>query len=109
MIYNPPRKYDVEQASDNKNGVLCGIVSGDKVYEYIQLHSPLDLGDVIEGMSFSIDGMRITILSPDEGKLNLLREKYSNNRPLCKSETNEVSVEAGNLLMIMQHYLMILI
>ena len=97
-IYNPPRKYDVEQASDNKNGVLCGIVSGDKVYEYIQLHSPLDLGDVIEGMSFSIDGMRITILSPDEGKLNLLREKYSNNRPLCKSETNEVSVEAGNVV-----------
>ena len=109
MIYNPPRKYDVEQASDNKNGVLCGIVSGDKVYEYIQLHSPLDLGDVIEGMSFSIDGMRITILSPDEGKLNLLREKYSNNRPLCKSETNEVSVEAGNVVDDYATLLMILI
>ena len=38
------------------------------------------------------------LLSPDEGKLNLLREKYSNNRPLCKSETNEVSVEAGNVV-----------
>lgn len=97
-IYNPPRKYDVEQVSDNKNGVLCGIVSGDKVYEYIQSHSPLDWGDVIEGMSFSIDGMTVTILSPNEGKLNLLREKYSNNRPLCKSETNEVSVEAGNVV-----------
>lgn len=97
-IYNPPRRYDVEQVSDNKNGVLCGIVSGDKVYEYIQSHSPLDWGDVIEGMSFSIDGMTVTVLSPDEGKLNLLREKYSNNRPLCKSETNEVSVEAGNVV-----------
>ena len=69
-----------------------------KIHEYIQSHSPLDLGDVIEGMSFSIDGMRITILSPDEDKLNLLREKYSNNRPLCKSETNEISVEAGNVV-----------
>ena len=49
--------------------MLCGIVSGDKVYEYIQSHSPLDWGDVIEGMSFSIDGMTVTILSPDEGKL----------------------------------------
>ena len=97
-IYNPPRKYEVEQASDNKNGVLCGIVTGDKIYEYIHSHSPLDMCDVIEGMSFSIDGMTVTILSPDEGKLNLLRDKYSNNRPLCKSETDEVSVEAGNVV-----------
>ena len=97
-VYNPPRKYEVKQASNNKNGVLCGIVSGDKVYEYIQSHSPLDMCDVIEGMSFSIDGMTITILSPDERKLNLLREKYSNYRPLCKSETDEVSVEAGNVV-----------
>lgn len=96
-IYNPPRKYEVEQASDNKNGVLCSIVSGDKIYEYIHSYSPLDMCDVTEGMSFSIDGMTITILSPDECKLNLLREKYSNYRPLCKSETDEVSVEAGNV------------
>ena len=97
-IYNAPRKYNVEQASDNKNGELCGIVSGDKVYEYILSHSPSDLDDVIEGRSFSIDGMTVTILSPSEGKLNLLREKYSNSRPLCKSETDEVSVEAGNVV-----------
>ena len=76
----------------------CGIVSGDKVYEYIQSHSPLDMCDVIEGMSFNIDGMSVTILSPDEYKLNLLREKYSKNRPLCKSETDEVSVEASNVV-----------
>lgn len=49
-------------------------------------------------MSFCIDGMTVTILSPDESKLTLLREKYSNNRPLCKSETDEVSVEAGNVV-----------
>lgn len=96
-IYNAPRKYDVEQIDDNKAGVLCGIVSGDKVYEYILSHRPSDLGDVIEGMSFNIDGMTVTILSPDESKLNMLRRKYSNNRPLCKSETDEVSVEAGNV------------
>ena len=34
-IYNAPRKYDVEQTDDKKAGVLCGIVSGDKVYEHI--------------------------------------------------------------------------
>ena len=96
-IYNAPRKYDVEQTDDKKAGMLCGIVSGDKVYEYILSHRPSDLGDVIEGMSFNIDGMTVTILSPDESKLNLLRKKYSNNRPLCKSETDEVSVEAGNV------------
>lgn len=96
-IYNAPRKYDVKQTDDKKAGVLCGIVSGDKVYEHILSHSPSDLGDFIEGMSFNIDGMTVTILSPDESKLNMLRRKYSNNRPLCKSETDEVSVEAGNV------------
>lgn len=96
-IYNAPRKYDVEQTDDKKAGVLCGIVSGDKVYEHILSHRPTDLGDVLEGMSFNIDGMLVTILSPNESKLNLLRQKYSNNRPLCKSETDEVSVEAGNV------------
>ena len=96
-IYNAPRKYDVEQTDDKKAGVLCGIVSGDKVYEHILSHRPTDLGDVLEGMSFNIDGMIVTILSPNESKLNLLRQKYSNNRPLCKSETDEVSVEAGNV------------
>lgn len=96
-IYNAPRKYDVEQRDENRNGVLCGIVSGDKVYEHILSHRPSDLGDVIEGMSFNIDGMTVTILSPDESKLSLLRQKYSNNRPLCKSETNEASVEAGTM------------
>ncbi len=97
-IYNAPRKYDFEQTIDNKDGVLCGIVSGDKIYEYIISHTPSDLCDIVEGMSFCIDGMKVTILSPDESKLNLLREKYSNNRPLCKSETDEVSVEAGNVV-----------
>lgn len=96
-IYNAPRKYYVEQTDDKKAGVLCGIVSGDKVYEHILSHRPTDLGDVLEGMSFNIDGMIVTILSPNESKLNLLRQKYSNNRPLCKSETDEVSVEAGNV------------
>lgn len=97
-IYNAPRKYDFEQVRDNKNGVLCGIVYGDKVYEHILTHSPSDMCDISDGMSFCIDGMTVTILSPDESKLNLLREKYSNNRPLCKSETDEVSVEAGNVV-----------
>ena len=96
-IYNAPRKYDVEETDDKKAGVLCGIVSGDKVYEHILSHRPTDLGDVLEGMSFNIDGMIVTILSPNESKLNLLRRKYSNNRPLCKSETDEVSIEAGNV------------
>lgn len=97
-IYNAPRKYDFEQTNDNKNGVLCGIVSGDKVYEHILSHSPSDLCDIVEGMSFNIDGMTITILSPDENTLQQLRNKYSNNRPLCKLETDEVFVEAGNVV-----------
>lgn len=94
-IYNAPRKYDVEQNDEKNAGVLCGIVSGDNVYENIKANHPEDLDDVIAGMSFDIDGMKVTILSPDIINLNHLRDKYSNNRPLCKSETDEVSVEAG--------------
>ena len=94
-IYNAPRKYIVDKPLDNRNGVLCGIVSGDNVYEYIATNNPSDVTDVIAGQSFDIDGMTVFILSPDEERLSLLREKYSNNRPLCKSETDETSVEAG--------------
>lgn len=97
-IYNVPRKYDIEQTDEKKNGELCGIVSGDKVYEHVKTYNPADLNDVKAGMSFDIDGMKVTILSPDEEKLNQLRDKYSNNRPLCKLETDEVSVEAGNVV-----------
>ncbi len=97
-IYNAPRLYDVEPTSDIKKGVLCGIVSGDKVYEHIWAHSQLDLNDVIVGRSFNIDGMKVSILSPDADRLKQLRDKYSNNRPLCKSEIDEISVEAGGVI-----------
>lgn len=96
-IYNAPRKYDVKQTDEKKDGELCGIVSGDRVYEHIKTYNPSDLNDVKVGMSFDIDGMKVTILSPDEEKLNQLRDKYSNNRPLCKLETDEASVEAGTV------------
>lgn len=95
-IYNAPRKYTVDMPHDNKNGLLCGIVSGDNIYEHIAKNSPSDVKDVIAEQSFEIDGMKVIILSPDEERLNLLREKYSNKRPLCKSETDETSVEAGS-------------
>jgi len=94
-VYNAPRRYTIKKTYDAKDGVLCGIVSGDKVYEHIQTHSPSDSYDVVEGQFLNIDGMKVTILSPNKDKLNKLREKYSNNRPLCKSETDEISVKAG--------------
>ena len=97
-IYNAPRRYNVVQLNDNKVGVLCGIVSGDKVYEHILINSPESLCDVTAGQYFVIDGMKVTILSPDVNKLRMLREKYSNNRPLCIFETDETSVEAGSVL-----------
>ena len=94
-IYNAPRKYAVDMSRNNRNGVLCGIVSGDKVYEHILTNSPSDVNDFIAGQSFVLDGMKDTILSPDADRLRLLRDKYSNKRPLCKSETDETSVESG--------------
>lgn len=97
-IYNAPRKYVVEQSQDNKDGVLCGIVSGDNVYEYIATKRPSDVKDVIAEQAFEVDGMKVTILSPDAEKLRLLRDKYSNKRPLCKLETDETSVEAGSVM-----------
>ena len=97
-IYNAPRKYAVDNSHDNRDGVLCGIVSGDNVYEHIATNSPSDVKDVIAGQAFEIDGMNVIILSPDEERLNLLRGKYSNKRPLCKSETDEISVEAGGVV-----------
>ncbi len=84
--------------SGNKNGVLCGIVSGDKIYEHILSENPSNLNDVTEGQSYDIDGMKVVILSPNTDKLNQLRDKYSNNRPLCVYETDEISVEAGNVM-----------
>lgn len=94
-IYNAPRRYAIKHSFDAMDGVLCGIVTGDKIYEHILTHGSADSNDVVEGESFDIDGMKVTILSPSADILNLLREKYSNNRPLCKSETDEPSVEAG--------------
>ena len=94
-IYNVPRRYVLNHSIDTKDGVLCGIVSGDKVYEHIISQYPTDLNDVVEGQTFDIEGLKVKILSPNMDKLNKLREKYSNNRPLCKSETDEASVEAG--------------
>lgn len=96
-IYNAPRWYNVDQIYDNQDGVLCGIVSADKVYEHILMNSPDSLCDITAGQSFGIDGMKVTILSPDKDKLNKLREKYSNNRPLCRFETDEAFVEAGSV------------
>lgn len=96
-IYNAPRKYAVDNSHDKRDSVLCGIVSGDNVYEHIATKSPSDVKDVIAGQCFEIDGMKVTILSPDADRLRLLREKYSNKRPLCKSETDETSVEAGSV------------
>jgi len=95
-IYNAPRKYAVDKPHDNRDGVPCGIVSGDNVYEYIATNSPSDVKDVIAEQTFEIDGLKVIILSPDADKLRLLREKYSNKRPFCKSETDETSVEAGS-------------
>lgn len=97
-IYNAPRKYGLGQARSDKDGVLCGIVSGDKVYEHILANCPSDLCDVMVGQSFDIDGMRVFILSPDADRLKHLRDKYLNKRPLCKSEIDKVSVEAGNVI-----------
>ena len=94
-IYNAPRKYDIENTFDNKDGVKCGIVSGDKIYEHIMENRPADLCDFIEGQSFVIDGLRITIISPNTASLKQLRDKYANNRPFCKNETDEISIEAG--------------
>lgn len=96
-IYNAPRKYALDKPIDNRNGVLCGIVSGDIIYEHILTNNPSNVNDVIAGQIFDIDGMKITILSPDAKRLSQLREKYSNNRPLCKYETDEASVEAGSV------------
>ena len=96
-IYNAPRKFAVDKPHDNRDGVPCGIVSGDNVYEYIATNSPSDVKDVIAGQSFEVDGMKVTILSPNADKLRLLRDKYSNKRPLCKLETDETSVEAGSV------------
>ena len=94
-FYNPPRKYEVSVLDDKKNGVPCGIVSGDTVYDYILACHSSDIDDYTSGKSYDIDGMKVTILSPNKDKLQLLRDKYSNNRPLCKSEVDEVTVEAS--------------
>lgn len=95
-IYNAPRKYEIIEKVDKQDGVLCGIVTADKIYEHIVLNTMPSIDDIIEGKSFLIDGMKVIILSPDKTKLENLRNKYSNNIPLCRNEMDEISVECGS-------------
>lgn len=95
-IYNVPRKYKVDKVVEIEEGELCGIVTADKVYEHILLNSTDSVSDIIVGESFLFDGMKVIILSPDKAKLENLRNKYSNNIPLCRNEMDEISVECGS-------------
>ena len=54
-FYNAPRKYDAEPTLGSKDGVLCGIVYGDKIYEHIMASSPSDLRDVTAGQVYLVD------------------------------------------------------
>lgn len=96
-IYNSPRVYDVSNVRATTDGVLCGIVSGDIIYEYLICYTQDGGKYYTSGMSFDIDGMNVTILSPNEDKLNDQKKKYANKRPLCKSESNGSTVTAGNV------------
>lgn len=95
-IYNAPRKYEIKEKEDKQEGVLCGIVTADKIYEHIVLNTMPSIDDIIEGKSFLIDGMKVIILSPDKSHLETLRNKYSNNIPLCKNEIDEICIECGS-------------
>lgn len=94
-IYNAPGEYKTVPPSENKNGTLCSIVSGDSIYEHILRTCPLEIDEYIAGRSFDLDGMRISLLSPNTHELKQLRDKYANNRPYCIYETDEASIEAG--------------
>ena len=94
-IYNVPREYKTVPPRENKNGTLCSIVFGDRIYEHILRTCPLDIDEYIAGRSFDLDGMRITLLSPNTYELKRLRDKYANNRPYCIYEADEASIEAG--------------
>ena len=96
-IYNAPRKYEPIAPEYNGVGELCGIVSGDSIYEYLLDRKSQDVQDCVAGTKISIDGLNITVLSPDDSHLASLRDKYASNRPLCKRETDESSVEAGSV------------
>jgi len=96
-IYNAPKRYEIHKEKNEKGGVLCSVAFGDIVYEYIKTNFPLDVMNYVAGDSFDIDGMKVSLLSPDIDKLSQLIAKYSNNRPLCKSESDEISTEAGGV------------
>lgn len=55
----------------------------------------MEIDEYIAGRSFDLDGMRISLLSPNTHELKQLRDKYANNRPYCIYETDEASIEAG--------------
>lgn len=94
-VYNSPYKYKFETSNNNVGGVPCGVVYANLVYEYIYREHPLDIIDYTAGQIFDIDGMKVTILSPDTERLQQLRSKYEKGRPLCKSEDDEIGTEAG--------------
>lgn len=94
-IYNAPRTYSFSNEKKQIHATECGIVSGDRIYEFIASNYPSDIADYVSGVSLDIDGMKVSIISPNSEKLNLLREKYACGRPLCCSESNDISAEVG--------------
>ena len=95
-IYNAPRKYAVDSFHDNRNGVLCGIVSGDKVYEYIITNCPSDVNDIIAAE-------KDLLCDKDAERIVEFSKKYKDKLLIIHCDAG-ISRSSGIAAAILRHY-----
>ncbi|WPR70323.1 hypothetical protein SLW70_10250 [Flavobacterium sp. NG2] len=92
-FYNPPRIYDFKESAKSISE-FKSISQGDTFYEYLKSNNKLldyDITNSIEPID--LYGLKLTILSPTQKKINDLRLKYplESNKSLEREEDEKIS------------------
>ncbi len=92
-FYNPPRIYDFKKSEKNISEFVS-IDQGDEFYEYLKSNNKLldyDITNSIEPID--LNGLKLTILSPTQKKIDNLRLKYplDSNKSLEREEDEIIS------------------
>ncbi|MGV8090757.1 MAG: hypothetical protein AB2L24_02660 [Mangrovibacterium sp.] len=91
-LYNPPRRYVQRIQNSEDVSSAKSIRQGDILYNYLFQNNKLPESDIISSSKREdLFGLKITIISPTLQTINELREKYSDGKPLEKSEDESIS------------------
>jgi|SRR5690554_283427 len=92
-LYNPPRIYDFKKSINNPSKIVS-IDQGDVLYEYLKSANKLQNHEITNSIKpLDLAGLKLTILSPSQQKLNKLRDKYPLDKfkPLERQEDEGIS------------------